>query len=422
MKVNNNIIETSSVVVNDILYEEIYNPTTKKAEFTYLGNDGIIHTVAEVEPNELCYKPILNADVLQEAIILPVKAQSYQSTQALMKEIKQHIHTWVDIPDIYEDICTWYTIMTWLSDRMPTVPYLRFLGDYQTGKSRASKVVTGLCYHPFQFVAPSGASLYRTIERWKATLRVDEFDLRYSDNKADIIQILNAGYEQGNKVPRCSSNNYDEIQYFDVFGPKIIANKGNFSDPSLENRCITIVMKQTTRNDIPRNLTDEFHKEQQELRNKLLMWRLKNYHTFDITKAGSISLDDIDIRLEQITEGIRALFADMPEVMKTMKNVLIEHNNKMVEQRASSFDGVMIQALLELKEGGATHITSGDIADKMAQFDGDYNNTEPSKVGQHLKKLGIETDSPRKIDGVSKRCIKWNDKLMTHLKKKYVVK
>lgn len=422
MSVKDNTMETSSMVVNDMLYEEIYNPATKKSAFVYLGDDGIIHTVDDVEHNELCYKPILNSDVIQEAIILPVKAQKYQSTQILMKEIKNHIHTWVDIPGIYEDICTWYSMMTWLSDRMPTVPYLRFLGDYQTGKSRVSKVVTGLCYHPFQFVAPSGPSLYRTIERWNATLRVDEFDLRYSDNKADIIQILNAGYEQGNKVPRCSSNNYDEMQYFDVFGPKIIANKGKFSDPSLENRCITIIMKQTARNDIPRNLTDKFHEEQRELRNKLLLWRLKNYHTFDITNANSSTFDNIDIRLEQITEGIRALFADMPEVMKTMKHVLIEHNNKMVEQRASSFDGCMIQALLELKEGGATHITSGDIADKMAQSSTKYNNTEPSKVGQHLKKLGIETNSPRKINGTSKRCINWSDKLMAQLEKKYVVK
>ena len=245
-------IQMSSVVIDGILYEQTYNPEQRKVKYVFLEDNGkTIGAKIQVEHNGVIYKPILNADVTEKAIILPTYPMDYKSRKELMKDIKGHIHKYVDIPEIYEDVCTWYTMMTWLSDRMPSIPYLRFLGDYQTGKSRASRVVTGLCYHPFQFVTPSGASLYRTIERWKATLKLDESDFKYSDKTADIIRILNAGYEQGNRVPRCSGDNYDNIRYFDVYGPKIIANKTIFKDPSLENRCITILMKQTTRDDIP---------------------------------------------------------------------------------------------------------------------------------------------------------------------------
>ncbi len=415
------IIQVSNIVIDGILYEQTYNPEQRKVKYVFLEeSSGTIGTKSQVEHNKVIYKPILNADVTEKAIILPTEPMDYKSNKELMRDIKNHIHKYVDIPEVYEDVCTWYTMMTWLSDRMPSIPYLRFLGDYQTGKSRASGVVTGLCYHPFQFVTPSGASLYRTIERWKATLKLDESDFKYSDKTADIIKILNAGYEQGNRVPRCSGDNYDNIRYFDVYGPKIIANKTIFKDPSLENRCITILMKQTIRVNIPRNLTDEFHKEQQILRNKLLMWRLKNYSKVDISQARKLNLNDVDIRLQQITEGMVSLFVDMPEVLEKMRKVFVMHHNKMVEAREDTLDGRIVKTLLELKNGDMEYITASDIADKIQEnYDG-YYSIKPSVVGIHMKKLGIETSSPRKVDGVSKRCVIWNEQLMQQLKKKFV--
>lgn len=411
----------SSIFVDGALYEQVYNPETRKVAYAFLDKDGKTKTTDMVNDNGITYTPIYNNDVTEGAITLPEQPTKYESKTQLLKDITSHIHRYVDIDDIYEDICAWYIMMSWLYDQIPSVPYLRFLGDFQTGKSRASKVVTGLCYHPFQFITPSGPSLYRTLQRWDATLRIDEFDFRRSDAKADIGKILNAGYEQGNRVPRCSSDNYDDMRYFDVYGPKIIANKQQFDDPSLENRCITITMKQTLRDDIPRNLTDAFHQEQTALRDKLLMWRLKNYDKVDISKARELPLQDIDIRLQQITEGMISLFANTPAVIEKMKRVFRSHHRKMVQDRADTVESHIIQSLWALHEDGIEHISAGDIVTQMREKYEGYTDLHPASVGRKLSKLGIETTTPRKIDGTSKRCIKWDKELMGQLKRKFVV-
>jgi len=411
----------SSIVLDDTLYEQVYNPDNKEVAYVFSDNDeGTFSITNKIETDGAVYRPILNSDVTEKAILLPVEPLNYTSKSSLMDTIKGHIHSYVDLQPIYEDICSWYIMMTWVFDKMPSVPYLRFLGDFQTGKSRASKVVAGLCYHPFQFVMPSNAGLYHTIKTWKPTLRIDECEFNYSDKKADIVKILNAGYEQGNMIPRCSGEHYETVQYYDVFGPKIIANKSQFKDPSLENRCITILMKQTTRDDIPRNLTDDFYKEQMEIRNKLLTFRLQEYSHVDISKAQGIDLKGIDIRLQQITEGMISLFIDEPQTIEKMKKVLWEHHNLMVEERAEGFDGKMVSTLLQLHEEGLMHITSSDIAIRMENKYQEYDTIRASSIGKKLRKLGIQTTSPRKIDGQSKRYIIWDDKLINQLKKRYV--
>jgi len=411
----------SSIILDGILYEQTYQPDTMEAKYAYLAQDGTIQSTYRVEQNGIVYKPILTSEVINKAIALPTRPIEYGTKKELVNEIKKHIHKHVDIPDIYEDFCAWYIMASHLFDNMASIPYLRFLGDYQTGKSRASKVVAGLCYHPFQFVTPSGASIYRTSQRWKGTLRLDEFDLEKSDYTRDIIKILNAGYEQGNTVPRCSANNYDDIQFFDVYGPKIIATREPFGDISLENRCITVHMRQTGRDDIPRNLTEEYEQEQHHLRNKLLMWRLKNYNTIDISKASQSEIDDVDIRLQQVTEGMRALFADEPDIIAKMHHVLRHHHNKMVAQRAESFDGKLVKALLELRDEGNEYVSAGDIAERMRQQCDIFDNISATKVGKHLSHLGIETVTSRKIDGRSKRCIDWATVPLEQLTRKYTL-
>ena len=73
------------------------------------------------------------------------------------------------------------------------------------------------------------------------------------------------------------SDNYDKLKYFDPFGPKVISSRKTFSDHALESRCITEIMRETDRNDIPTELTTTFFKERLELRNKLLLYRFKTW-------------------------------------------------------------------------------------------------------------------------------------------------
>src|SRR6185503_14885746 len=106
-----------------------------------------------------------------------------------------------------------------------------------------------------------------------------ESDFRFSDEKAEVVKILNNGNVRGFPVLRSESNGKGEFnpRAYQVFGPKIVATRGNFDDRALESRFLTEQMGHARlRRDIPINLPPEQKEEALALRNKLLLFRFRN--------------------------------------------------------------------------------------------------------------------------------------------------
>jgi hypothetical protein len=61
-----------------------------------------------------------------------------------------------------------------------------------------------------------------------------------------------------------------------VYGPKLLATRKPFGDLALESRCLTTVGKQNVQ-PIPLFRMNRFMLEAQQLRNKLILWRFRNY-------------------------------------------------------------------------------------------------------------------------------------------------
>ncbi len=74
---------------------------------------------------------------------------------------------------------------------------------------------------------------------------------------------------------RADGENFEPRAY-DVYCPKIIGGRMEFRDKATESRCISEIMKRSTRDDIPMNLGKEFESESETLRNKLYKFRF-NY-------------------------------------------------------------------------------------------------------------------------------------------------
>jgi hypothetical protein len=65
-------------------------------------------------------------------------------------------------------------------DAFNEFPYLRFRGDYGTGKSRALIVVGSLCYKAyFASGASTVAPIFHTLDLFRGTLILDEADFRF---------------------------------------------------------------------------------------------------------------------------------------------------------------------------------------------------------------------------------------------------
>jgi len=422
------IVETSTVIDSGgTLYEEIYDPEIEgdeRAMFVALNEGGKTDLIYEVKESNITYKPYMPKDkndpITLGMIKLPTNVEEYGDEKQLSQDIQAHIHKWLDISPRYEKMVSWAVMYYWLYDKFDTVPYLRALGDTGTGKSRFLDVIGGLSYKPcFVSGAVTPAPIYRMISQWKGTIILDEADFSDSSEYGEVTKILNCGFQKNRPVVRCKQNDVDKIQYFDAYCPKIIATRRTFKDRALESRCLTEMMKETGRKDIPDILPTEFYEEQESLRNRLLLFRLKNWGKIDPDKALSIDLDGIEPRIRQTTRCLASLFVNMPDMMQDFRAFLLNYQRDLIEERSDSFDGIIVNALTSLKEEGSDDITSKDIADKMMNEYG-LERVTPQSVGKHLKSLGIKSRT-RKIMGTTKRCIEWNDELMETLNRRYVI-
>jgi hypothetical protein len=419
-------VQDSFLFVNDVLYEQIF--VENKSEFIKFDvQTEEVSFVDDVMKGDIKVIPQQGEEVAMGAVKLPSGVTEYGDTLALLTEIEGHIDTYLDVTPAFRKFMAYYVLLSWLYDRFNTLPYLRFLGDTGCGKSRALDVCGGLCYKPiFASGCITPAPIYRMIRRWGGTVILDEADLRQSDEYNEVVTILNCGFERNRPVIRATKNNPDKLQFLPTFGPKVFATRRRFNDPALEARCLTEIMQETQRTDIPSVLTSDFYRKQEELRNKLLMFRLRNYTKTNPEQTATLDLKGVEPRLKQISASFAVLFANQPDVLKDYQCFIREHQKELVEQRAATSIGRVVETLFNLIEienetletiatietgKGLLNISSGDIADKVKMT--------PQAVGQILKTLGIQTKAV-KVKGSTKRCILYEKEKFESLRGRYI--
>jgi hypothetical protein len=416
------IEETTKIIIEDTLYEQVYDPITFETSFVYL-DEGTIHYITEIEHNGIKFIPINDRKAIEMgAIFFPDKPLEYGTLQDLINEINQFIFKYMDISDLFRMFSTWYIIFSWVTDEINTVPYLRVVSDFGTGKSRFLQTVGKLCYKPMILAgATTVASMFRSIERWKGTLILEEYTPKESGEEEDETKILNCGFERGIPVTRCNKDK-GTLEYFDCFGPKIISSRHEFKDQALNSRCLTEILKETNRTDIPILLPLDFYKNQQDIRNKLLMFRLQHWKDVDPEKIQNIKFPDISKRLKQAFSSFVALFAHDEVALSLFMDYVKLYNQKMIDEQSQSFDGLIINAYFELKKDGCTFVTSQLLSEQMMTKgikDKEGNPIATRSIGRHLKTLGLET-KPKKIDDKTYRVLIEDQNLLEALKKKYV--
>lgn len=401
------------------MYEQIID--NGEAMFLqYNKQTGGLNKVSTIQVGEIVYVPIYGDEVKEGAVLFPTMAEEYTTTEILVDAIKKHITRYLDVPAGFLEFATWYIIMTWVYDKLRTVGYLRFSGDTGTGKSRALDVIGNLCYKPMILSgAVTPAPIYRIVKKFRGTLILDEADFRDSSEKSEVVTILNSGFELGRPVIRCTKDDPDTLQVFPCFGPKVFASRYEFQDQALEARCLTHILQETERHDIPPVLGETHRQREMSLRNQLLLWRFRNQPRIDPRDIENIDLGAIQPRLKQTSLGFALAFKDMPEVLDRFKAFIVEYNGELIQKFADSYQGRIVHALLMVAETeGRNYVTSGLIAAKAnEEFKIDIKSTS---IGRVLKSLNITKDKRRDAGGKQGRFIHWDDKTMRSLRRRYV--
>lgn len=224
-----------------------YDPEEDKTYFAVRYPDGGVEDRQErvmIKDRKIVPIPP-NRIIRLRIMLLPSRMTSLMTEEELLFATKAHNYKYFDCgsDETLEHLLMIYPFFTFMASQFRTVPYLRALGDYGTGKTRMLETIGPLCYQAIMTNAGSSASaLFRILDRYpNSTLVLDEADFKDSSEASMIGKILNGGNRKGTAILKSEKDmtgNFDPEGYM-VFGPKIIGMRKNFDDAATESRCIT---------------------------------------------------------------------------------------------------------------------------------------------------------------------------------------
>lgn len=351
-----------------------YDPDSDQTFFAVRFPDGRVEDRLErLKIGERKFLPIpANNIIRKKVILLPSEMTELKDEGELLFAIKAHNARYFDFgtDETFEQLCMIYPFFTYLARQFRTVPYLRALGDYGTGKSRLLKTMGPICYQPIMTNAGSSASsLFRILDLFtNSTLVLDEADFNNSDEASMIAKILNGGNEKGQPILRSEKNamgNFDAAA-FDVFGPKIIGMRKDFQDQATASRCLTKEMLPIMPHPrIPLDLppVEIYEKECMGIRNALFTYMMHNMQKDQQVDLGAIDRA-MDSRTAQVTVSLLT-------VMKSEKgrDLVREYLKNVTEERKGERYATFTARVLE---GIMLAWAWGPVSDRMEDADRVY--------------------------------------------------
>jgi hypothetical protein len=381
-----------SVKTDSILYESILLPGPL-SKFTYYVN-GEFSNIDSVSIEGNIIYPISSISPLitHKTVLLPGDPIPYTDFNELLYSVLEFIHKYVDIDKDFEIVCAYYVILTWVYEQFTTLPYLRVIGQYSSGKTRWLQTIGSLCYHPiFMNGATSAASMFRMIDDLEGTVVYDEADFEYqSDMRSNFTKIMNSGYSKGFPIHKTEGDNIYAVRTYNVFGPKIVASRERFKDKALESRFIARVLtNKQPRKDIPLNLGSDFDEESRVIRSKLLMFRLKNSRK--LSDKPFTHIPNIPMRFNQIMEPLVALMDNIDHVY-SLRSVIVDHYKQIKGQESDLLEAKVFQVIYtDYMMKGVNKILISDISAIVNKDELFKDTTNPKLIGSCLRnKLSIE--------------------------------
>lgn len=394
----------STVLKDGSIVETLYQRDSSKTVFV-IWKDGNWKIESELKVNEaekfIPYSATNNL-LVNEVVLFPSLPEEYETEQTLLLEIRRYLHHYVDLSPLFEKIASYYVMLSWVYDGFNELPYLRVKGEPGSGKTRFLQVVGSIAYKPiFASGASSISPLFRILEAVRGTLIIDESDFRISDEKAQMVKILNNGNVKGFPVLRSEvsplTKEFNPRAYH-VFGPKIIASRGNFQDRALESRFISEEMGQSRlREDIPINLPDRYKEEALHIRNKLLLFRFRNLHK----RMPSQDLVDrsIEARLNQVFVPLLSIIED-ENTRKEIQELARSYNQQNIAERGLDMEAQLLEVIRDLSQMTDVKLSMKEITEAFTKKHGEEYDRKitPKFIGYLLRvKLGLKT---RKTQGV----------------------
>ena len=355
-KNDDNVVETSFLETKDYILEQISNATlaTHATQFQDVDNfkfvkysklKGDYELVKQFEHGNKVYVPIVDDALSKGGVLLPTGVSEYNSTQEIIDEIYQYISDNTELPATYEKLFPHLVLFYWLYEKFPFIPYIHFVGRTATGKTTAMETVGSICYKPIDTTGSlTIASIFRLATTWRGTLLIDEFD-NVGDNSKEITSFLKSGVS--NKlVFRTEGEKTKKVTAYVVKSPKLFTSENPISDAGLQSRTIVVKMEKNKRR-LPLYKLNKYYEMGTSIRNKLLLWRLRNLNNIDLSKIeyGFPELEIFDRRVQQILTPIYYFSDDITK--KEILKFAEEQERETKRERREAIDGKLFEIIVE---------------------------------------------------------------------------
>jgi hypothetical protein len=389
-------IPTASAKLPDgQLVEMVFDSVERRTRFVVGNGDawGYEEAVSLSPAERLVPFSAGNNLVKHQVVLFASEPEEYGHEADLVSGIREFVRRYVDLTEEFEEIATYYVLFTWIYDAFDEVPYVRVRGGYGSGKTRFLLTVGSLCRLPiFASAASTVSPLFRLLDAFRGTLILDEGDFRSSDEKSEVVKILNNGNARGFPVLRTEVSRQKEFdpRAYHVFGPKLVATRGFFQDKALESRCLTEDMRGgPIRPGIRLNLDDGFRDEALRLRNQLLLYRLRHFH--DVRTLG-VGARDLEPRLTQVFGPLLSVIED-PSARERVAASLQKFNEELKDERAESVEAELLVVIRDLVARGPEQaLTVKAITTEFLARHGDEyeRRATPRWIGSILRRrLGL---------------------------------
>lgn len=328
-----------------------------------------------------------NSLLAHGVVQFPSACGAYRTESELVSSIQQFIHRYADLSEGFEEAAAYYVLLTWVFDAFNELPYLRLKGDFGSGKTRCLQTIGSLCYKPmFASGASTVSPLFRIIDAFRGTLVMDESDFRFSDERTEIVKILNNGNAKGFPVLRSEATPGKEFnpKAFDVFGPKIIATRRSFDDRALESRCITEEMTALPpRPEIPLSIPEAFHDEAEDLKRQLLSYRFRwRLRLGNVVPERDLHLEP---RVAQVFAPLMAVAVDS-SAKERLYDLARRSSGILRTDRGTTTEAQLLDIIAELRRD-AIPLSMKEMAERFtARFGTDHaRSVTPRWIGSQLR-------------------------------------
>jgi hypothetical protein len=376
-----------------MLIETLHRPSSGETALVVARGEDV-QILPTWEHNGVTYRPVAPSHNLikHRALLFPEVPAAYADEETLLQDIADYITTYVVLSPEELGIASAYVLLSWVYDAFNELPYLRFRGDYGTGKTRALIVVGSLCYKAFFASGASTVSpIFHTLDTFKGTLIFDEADFRFTDEKAELVKILNNGNAKGFPVLRTHVTPKHEFdpRAFEIYGPKIVGMRRSYEDRALESRFLTIDMPPGRASGVPINLPERQRDEALVLRNKLLMYRLRNRLSTAIDP--SLACPELEPRLNQVLLPVLSV-VPVPRVRADILARARSIQNGLISERAGSPEGHAIAIVSGLLRDDPSERVplSAIVQTFVSAHGGEYDRPITHRwMGALLRRLGL---------------------------------